>query len=215
MRHTRELAEPTLGTSRLVAGMLLVAVIAPACVAIYVGMGSPVAMPPTIAFLIAALVWLRRLRHEPVRHRQAGHRAFSTFIATLVALIIQYTEQWLAHLPAEVMRLFPGAFPAGVAYTEHAMIAVFPLASSSMFLFGALALYHRHAAGEGAAWLLFLWSIVSGFTPFAYAMLGHSGMHYVGGMLASPLVVACGAAGLYRLGTSPPLALHAAERGMQ
>lgn len=190
---------PTLGSSRLVAAMLLLAIGAPACAALYIAAGSPVAMPPAVALALAMLIWLPRLRSG--RAHRAGGRApgFEVYIGTLVALMAQYTEQWMAHLPATLMRLFPAAYPPGVSYGEHAMIAAFPLAGTALFLFGALAFYYQHPVGEGAAWLLFTWALVSAASPFAYLAAGGGGAHYAGGMITAPIVAVCGIRGIQRL----------------
>ena len=199
MNDSPDLSNTTLGSSRLVAGMLLAAMLTPACVAIYVVLGAPVAVPPTIALLFAATAWLPRLHHGPVRRTIERRPVFVLYVGTIVVLMAQYTEQWLAHLPAAVMRDFPGAYPPGVSYSERSMIAVYPLAATALFLLGAFALYRRHPVGDGAAWLLFSWSIASALTPFAYAALGHGRAHYVGGMLSAPIAAACGIEGIRRL----------------
>jgi hypothetical protein len=97
------------------------------------------------------------------------------------------------------MHLFPRAYPPGVIYDDRTMIAAFPLAGSSLFLLGALALDRRHPAGGGAAWLLFVWALASAAAPFAYTLVAGAGVHYVGGMLVAPLAAACGVRGIRRL----------------
>src|SRR5690348_11316660 len=82
MKHERaNRTSATLGTSRLVAAMLLGALTVPACVAIYVGMGSPVAIPPAIASVIAALAWLTRLRHIDSRSGPVRRLPFVLYIS--------------------------------------------------------------------------------------------------------------------------------------
>lgn len=194
----------TFYTSRLVAVLFVLAVLAPACVALYIVAGAPVALPPTVATLIGVGAWLATLHsrsdglggssRDACEERKPA--AFQLYIGTVVVLIIQHTEEWLRHMPHTVMLLFPGAYPPGIIFDDRLLISAFPLAGSALFLFGALAYYYRLAIGDGASWILFTWAILSGAAHFIYPLVGAGGMSYIGGMVTAPFAIACGVCGV-------------------
>lgn len=197
--------------SRLVAVLLVLAVLVPACVFLYIAAGAPVAVPPAIATVIGVGAWLTTLHSRSdglggssrdAREEEGKPAAFQLYIGTIVVLITQHTEEWLRHMPHTVMLRFPGAYPPGVVFDDRLLISAFPLAGSALFLFGALAYYHRLAIGNGASWILFTWAIVSGAAHFVYPLVGIGSIGYVGGMITAPLAIACGVCGVRRLLTA-------------
>lgn len=216
-------AAPTFGRSPLAAVLLVPSVAVPLCVALYIVAGAPAATPPALALAAAMGAWLLRLRRGarasartdrlPARERAARPaEAFPAYIAAVVVLIAQATEAWLAHLPAALAILFPAAYPPGVAFDGHRLVATFPLAGSVLFLFGALAYYDRRPVGEGAAWLVFAWAVVSALTPFAYLAAAGARVHYLGGMGVAPLAAAVGVWGLRLLWADARADARAAAR---
>lgn len=197
--------EGSWSTSPLAAVLGLAAVLVPICPALYISAGAAVAIPPAAATTVALGTWgaalVRRARRSGGKRWPARPTpvAFQAYIATVVLLIAQHTEEWLGHLPRTLGHLFPAAFPPGVTFDDRTLIAAFPLAASALFLFGALAYYHRLAVGEGAAWVLFTWAIIGGAAHFVYPVVGGAGGQYVGGMITAPVVMTCGAFGFRQL----------------
>ncbi len=199
--------------SAIAAVALILAVLIPACLWLYITGGTPVALPPAIATALGVSAWMvNRPRLDVMSSACAARRdaLMPLYIGTIVVLIAEHTEQWLGHLPEAVMRTFPAAYHGGIVFDDRLLVSAFPLAGSVLFLFGALALHHRLAIGEGAAWVLCAWALVCGASPFVFALARHE-MSYVPGMAMSPLVLGAGIAVLQRLCVMPVIASGSAR----
>lgn len=187
---------PTVDTgARLVALVLAVAIAVTITLAAYVYAGTPYAILAAVTWAAALGGWLR------TTFRGSGPTpvAFNLYVATLVALMALYAEQWYRRFPSTLMRFFPMAYPPGVGIGEHTFIAVFPLATSAVMTLGALAYYRRAPIGEFAAWTVFAWGCVAPLSVYLTGPLaGHAGQ-YVGGMITAPIALVIALAGARRL----------------
>lgn len=181
--------------SRLVAVVLAMAIAVTVTLAAYVYAGAPYFIMAIATWCIALAGWLRGTFRPPSRTPVA----FNLYIATLVALTALYAEEWYRRFPSTVMRLFPNAYPAGVGMSEHAFVAIFPLAASGVMTLGALAYYRRSPIGEFAAWAVFAWGCVAAVSVYLVGPLAGQGEAYVGGMLTAPIALAIALAGAARL----------------
>ena len=182
-------------TSRAVALLFAVATLITAGVAAYIYAGALICGLVALAGALSVAAWLRTSYRRP----GAAAPVVGIYVATIVALIVQHTEEWLRGFPAELTRLFPRAFPPEVAFDERLFISVFPLAVVATLLLAAVALHHGLAIGEYAAWLLFTWAVVQGVAHYVYPLAAGIGPAYVPGMLTAPLPIAVGALGMRRL----------------
>jgi hypothetical protein len=84
------------------------------------------------------------------------------------------------------MHLYPGAFPPGVGITDHAFVAVFPLAGSALLVLGALTYYHGTAFGRFAAWFTFAWGAIGSLAMYVYPLLGGDSIRAFPGVISAP-----------------------------
>ena len=181
--------------SPLVALLFAAATLITTSVAAYVYAGAVVCLLVGLTGAVSVPAWLRTHYRRPGGARPV----LGVYIATIVALIAQHTEEWLRGFPDQLRRLVPQAFPPEVTFDERLFVSVFSLAAVAILLLGALALHHGLAIGDYAAWLLFSWAIVQGLAHYAYPVAGGAGFEYVAGMVTAPLPVAAGALGVRRL----------------
>lgn len=181
--------------SRLVATVLAVTVLATLDVAAYTYGGSPVGISVFLASVLGFTSWVTTTRRRP----RSAPAAFNLYIGTVVALTVLEAEEWCRRMPTALMHLYPNSFRPGVGISDHAFIAVFPLAGSGFLLLGALAYFHGTAFGRFAAWFTFAWSIVAGLSVYAFALLARAPFEYMGGMITAPVPVLLALAGMHRL----------------
>jgi hypothetical protein len=180
-------AEPVLGgsmyRSRLFAATLASVILVTLGVAAYTYGGAPLFVTATTASVAAFLGWLgttyRRPASRPV--------ALELYVATVVALMVLYGEQWYRGFSSRLMALYPGAYPPGVGITDHAFVAVFPLAGSALLLLGALTYYHGTAFGRFAAWFTFAWGAIDALAVYVYPLFAGGRMRFLPGAITAPL----------------------------
>jgi hypothetical protein len=184
--------------ARLVASVLALTVTITVTLAAYVYAGAPYVTMALLTSTMALAGWLSTKRAQvadlPV--------AFNLLISTLVALTVLYGEEWYRHFPSTLMRYFPASYPDGVGLGEHGFVAVFPLAVAPLMTLGAFAYYRRSVLGDIAAWAVFSWACVAAVAVYVVGPLAGQSMHYVGGMIAAPVVFALGVLGIVRLARS-------------
>jgi hypothetical protein len=169
--------------SPLFAAMAAVVILLTLDVAAYVYGGTPLLIAAVGTSVVALAGWLRTTYRRP----PSEPAALGFYIATLVALMALYAEQWHGDFASRLVQLYPGAYPPGVGITNHAFIAVFPLAGSALLLAGALTYYHGTAFGRFAAWLTFAWGAIFGVAVYGYPLFADGPMTMVPGMLTGPL----------------------------
>ncbi len=169
--------------SPLFAAMAAVVILVTLDVAAYVYGGTPLFITAIGTSVVALAGWLRTTYRRP----PSEPAALGFYIATLVALMALYAEEWHGDLASRLVQLYPRAYPPGVGITNHAFIAVFPLAGSALLLAGALTYYHGAAFGRFAAWLTFAWGAIYAAAVYAYPLFTDGPMTAVPGMLTGPL----------------------------
>lgn len=179
--------------SRSAAIALALVLAVTATVAAYVYAGAPVAIASVCTWGGALVGWLMTTFHRPLRRPAA----FNLYVCMLVALMALYAEEWYWRMPSRLLRTFPRAFPAGVGISDHAFVAVFPLAGSGLLLLGALAYYSETQFGQFAAWLTFSWGCVAALAVYPLVLAGPSG--YVGGTVTAPVTLLIALVGVRRL----------------
>lgn len=181
--------------ARLTALVLAIAIATTVTVAAYVYAGAPFATMALATWILAFGGWVA----TTFRHPGSQRIQFSLYVGTAVALTVLYSEEWYRRFPSTVMQLFPHAYPSGVGITDHAFVAVFPLAGSALIMMGALTYYRRAVFGEFAAWAVFAWGCVAALSVYLVGpAAGHAG-EYVGGMLTAPIPLTVALAGIYRI----------------
>lgn len=191
--------------SRLTALVLALAIAITVTLAAYVYAGAPFAAMALATWMLALGGWVA----TTFRHPGSQDIQFSLYVGTAVALTVLYSEEWYRSFPSTVMRFFPHAYPSGVGITDHAFVAVFPLAGSALIMIGALAYYRQAVFGEFAAWTVFAWGCVAALSVYLVGpAAGHAG-EYVGGMLTAPIPLTVALAGIYRIVRPAPDDVHA------
>jgi hypothetical protein len=195
---TSGIAQPMLGrsmySSQLFAVTLAVVLLVTLDAALYTYGGAPLAMTTTTASVFSLIGW----RVTNRRQSASDAVAFNTYIATVVALVVLYAEQWHGGFASRLVQLYPRAYPPGVGITDHAFVAVFPLAGSALLLIGALTYYHGTAFGRFAAWFTFAWGAVAALAVYVYPLFADR-MSTVPGMLTAPLPLLVSLLGLRTL----------------
>jgi hypothetical protein len=181
--------------SRLVAVSLAFVLLATADCAAYTYGGSPWGAAALIASVVSLGAWLTTTLRRP----PGAPAAFTLYVATLTAMLLLEAEEWYQHMPVRLMHLYPGAFPEGVGISDHAFIAVFPLAGSAVLVLGALLYFHGAVLGRFAAWLTFAWGATAGLSVYVFAIAAGGPTQYLGGMITAPLVVVLSLAGMIQL----------------
>jgi hypothetical protein len=179
---------PTMYASPLFAAMAALVILVTLDVAAYTYGGAPLFATTVVTSVVAFVGWMRTTYRRPA----SEPAALSLYIATVAALVVLYGEQWSGDFASRLVQLYPDAYPPGVGITNHAFVAVFPLAGSALLLAGALTYYHGTAFGRFAAWLTFTWGAVDALAVYAYPLLADGRMSAVPGMLTAllPLVIA-------------------------
>ena len=113
--------------------------------------------------------------------------AFDLYIAALATLVVMYGEQWAGDWSARLASCFPLSYPEGVGISNHAFVAVFPLAASALLLLGALALYRGNPIGHFAASFTFLWGILAPLSTYVLPVFGNMSCHLLPGAVTAPL----------------------------
>ena len=169
--------------SPLFAASLSFAVFVTIDVAAYTYGGTPLFTVLTLASAGAwgaALVATRRApSSRPV--------AFDLYVAALASLVVMYGEQWAGDWSARLASCFPPSYPEGVGISNHAFVAVFPLAGSALLLLGALAYYHGNPIGRFAASFTFLWGILAPLSTYVMPVFGSTSCHLLPGAVTAPL----------------------------
>ena len=167
-------------SSPLFAAALAAAILITLDVAAYTYGGEPLAVATSTASVISMTGWVatRRTSNVPA--------AFNFYIATVVALVVLYAEQWYGGFASRLMQLFPANYPPGVGITNHAFVAVFPLAGSALLLLGALAYYHNTNLGRFAAWFTFAWGVTAALAVYGYPVVAARATA-MPGMITAPL----------------------------
>jgi hypothetical protein len=185
----------SMDTSPLFAAVLVISVLGPLTAAAYIYGGAPV-LAAVGASSVAALLGWWRSSHRPQPTRP---RAFSAYIASMVVLMALYAEQWSGHFTRTLASMFPRVFPAGVGISDHAFVAVFPLAGSAAMSLGALAYARGTPIGRFAAWFTFSWSAVWAIEVYALPLLAAEPAGVLPGAWTAPLPLAVALYGIYRL----------------
>jgi len=141
--------------------------------AAFIHEGTSLAVMAVVTFVIAFGGW----QWTTSRHRTSTPVTFDLYIATLVALIALYAEQWHGGIGG------------------HAFIGTFPLATSAVFILGALCWWWRLSIGDFAAWTVFAWGCVDALSVYLAGPLAG----YRPGMIAAPVVFVIALAGVVRL----------------
>jgi hypothetical protein len=169
--------------SRLFAMTLAVVFLLTLDVGAYTYGGAPLFVTVAIASTMALVAWIGTTYRRPA----SRPAALDLHIATVVALLVLYSEQWYRGFSSRLMQLYPAAYPAGVGITDHAFVAVFPLAGSALLLLGALAYYHGAAFGRFAAWFTFAWGAIAALAVYVYPLFGRDGTCVMPGAFTAPL----------------------------
>jgi hypothetical protein len=184
---TRADVEPVLGPSMyaspLFAAMAAIVILVTLDVAAYTYGGAPLFATTVGTSVVAFAGWMRTTFRRPA----SEPAALSLYIATVAALVVFYGEQWSGDFSSRLVQLYPGSYPPGIGITNHAFVAVFPLAGSALLLAGALTYYHGTAFGRFAAWLTFAWAAIDALAIYLYPLLAGGRMSVVPGMLTAPL----------------------------
>lgn len=186
---------PTMYASRLFAVMTAGVILVTLNLAAFTYGGTPLCAAVAGASIVAFAGWLATTFRRP----ETGPAAFRLSIATVVALLVLYAEQWHGGFAPRLMHLYPAAYPPGVGLTDHAFVAVFPLAGSALLLAGALAYYHGSAFGRFAAWFTFAWGAVDALAVYAYPLIAQGRPGPLPGMLTAPLPLVCAILGIRAL----------------
>jgi hypothetical protein len=182
-------------SSRLFAIILSAVIVVTLDVAAYVYAGAPVCFTVIVASVGAWFAWTATSSRRPA----CPPAAFDLYIATIVALLVMYAEQWAHDFPFWLTRVFPGDFPAGVGISNHWFVAVFPLAGSALLLLGALAYYHGTPFGRFAAWFTFAWAATTALAVYVYPLVGRASIDLLPGALTAPLPLVISLLGMHRL----------------
>jgi hypothetical protein len=174
---------PSMYASPLFAAMAAIVILVTLDVAAYTYGGAPLFATTVITSVVAFAAWMRTTYRRPA----SEPAAFSLYVATVAALMVLYGEQWSGDFSSRLVQLYPGAYPPGVGITNHAFVAVFPLAGSALLLAGALTYYHGTSFGRFAAWLAFTWGAIDALAVYLYPLLADGRMSAVPGMLTAPL----------------------------
>jgi hypothetical protein len=181
-------------SSPLFAATLAVAILITLDVAAYTYGGEPLAVATITASVISLTGWLSTGR----RISSNVPAAFNFYIATVVALIALYAEQWYGGFASRLMQLFPANYPPGVGISDHAFVAVFPLAGSALLLLGALAYYHNTSFGRFAAWFTFAWGVAAALAVYGYPVVAGRATA-MPGMITAPLPLVASLLGMRTL----------------
>ena len=189
-------AEPVLAggmyASRLFAVMAAVVFVATLSVAAYTYGGAPIFVTTVAASVVALAGWIATTYRRPA----SRPAAFNLYVATVVALMALYADQWHGGFSSRLVRLYPGAYPPGVGITDHAFVAVLPLAGSALLLLGALIYYHGAPFGRFAAWFTFAWGAVSAIAVYVYPLVAGGTASALPGMVTAPLPLAVSLLGM-------------------
>jgi hypothetical protein len=169
--------------SRLFAITLAVAVVVTFGLAAYTYGGTPQFVTVAVACVVGFAFWIATTYRRP----PSRPAALDLYVATLVALTVLYAEQWSRGFSSRLMQLYPAAYPTGVGLTDHAFVAVFPLAGSALLLLGGLTYYHGAPFGRFAAWFTFAWGATTALAVYLYPLFTREPAGLMPGAISAPL----------------------------
>ena len=181
--------------SPLFAVTTAVVIVVTLAVAAYTYAGSPLFITVIGTAVVAFAGWMR----TTFRRTSSEPAAFQLYILTVVALVALYAVQWRGDFSSRLVQLFPAAYPPGIGLTNHAFVAVFPIAGSALLLAGALTYYHGTVFGRFAAWFTFAWGAAYAASVYLYPLFADGSMRAMPGMFTAPLPLALAVRGMVTL----------------